>query len=194
MLLHYQKNGIISKESSIIFINKVILNDLIFQQIEGYSNQLCINNLLNASRKFQGLKMSHFFWELNEIYSRKYYYGNVSSGVVSVSINVKIINNNSNKNDNDKNKSEDVYNTILKTSVNSKYKLKVDLLMSSTAKQLSLNLSDFSNLSDNCSNNNFHIFDPSFSKNIIDVSSLGKNSVIYVYFHANKDIHMYTLI
>jgi hypothetical protein len=172
-LCHHQKSEIISKESSMIFINKVVLNDLIFQQIEGYSNQSCMNNLLNASRKFEGLKTSHFFWELNEIYSRKYYYGNISSGLLPALINVKIINNNSDKND--KNKSEDVYNSILKTSVNSKYKLKVDLLMNNTAKQLSLNLSDFSNLSDNCSNNNFHIFDPSFSKNIIDVSSLGNN-------------------
>jgi hypothetical protein len=62
-----------SSTSSSLFY-KVILNDLIFQQLNELLNETNIgtNNLLNVSKKFESLKKEHFYFKLNRKYSLTY--------------------------------------------------------------------------------------------------------------------------
>jgi hypothetical protein len=54
-------------------IDKITLTDLLFEQLQRYVNYSTINNLLNLSKKYKGVKKLQFFWKLNNKYSVKYY-------------------------------------------------------------------------------------------------------------------------
>lgn len=76
---YYQKNKM---ECSDIDIDKkdkyfdtTFSTNELFQQIQDFLNcsNTSMNNLLNVSRKFQILKRTKFYWNLNRKYSAKYY-------------------------------------------------------------------------------------------------------------------------
>jgi hypothetical protein len=54
---------------------EVVLNDLIFQQLQELLNNssTSLNNLLNVSRTFVSIKKTNFYWRLNKQYSLVYY-------------------------------------------------------------------------------------------------------------------------
>jgi hypothetical protein len=54
-------------------IDKIILTDLLLEQLQGYVNHITINNLLNISKKYKNAKKLQFYWKLNNKYSVKYY-------------------------------------------------------------------------------------------------------------------------
>jgi len=53
----------------------VVLNDLIFQQLQELLNHTntSLNHLLSVSRTFGSIKKTNFFWKLNKKYSLAYY-------------------------------------------------------------------------------------------------------------------------
>jgi hypothetical protein len=59
---------------------KVMLNELIFEQVQGYldiisgTDRKDINNLLNLSRKFEVLKKAKFYWKLTKESSAQCYF------------------------------------------------------------------------------------------------------------------------
>jgi hypothetical protein len=53
----------------------VVLNDLIFQQLQEllHHTNTSLNNLLSVSRTFESIKKTNFYWKLNKRYSLTYY-------------------------------------------------------------------------------------------------------------------------
>lgn len=133
--------------------HKVILTDVLFQQICGFlinadpknlvsiylglgpilykNNHININNLLNVSGKFGILKKEKFYWKLNKKYSKSYYYDDI-------------------------------------------YKSKLDSLLTDTGTQLSLNLSRQISTLGSLLNSSWH-------PKISDVSSLGNVHTLYLH-------------
>jgi hypothetical protein len=62
--------------SSMNLFNKAILNDKVFQQLQGLLNypNIDVNNLLNVSKCFEVMKKSWFYWKLNKAYSAEYFH------------------------------------------------------------------------------------------------------------------------
>mmetsp|Transcript_25648 Transcript_25648/g.24504 ORF Transcript_25648/g.24504 Transcript_25648/m.24504 type:complete len:415 (+) Transcript_25648:117-1361(+) len=56
--------------------DRIVLNDLIFQELEGYLiyPSTDVNNLLNACRSFEIIKKAKYYWKLNKKYSAEYYH------------------------------------------------------------------------------------------------------------------------
>lgn len=68
------------KRNSTALFYKVMLNESIFEQVQGYLNKINgtyrndTNNVLNLSRKFQVLKKAKFYWKLTKESSAQYYF------------------------------------------------------------------------------------------------------------------------
>jgi hypothetical protein len=75
LLFFFYQGYVFSDEFSngTTLIDKITLTDLLFEQLQRYVNYSTINNLLNLSKKYKGVKKLQFFWKLNNKYSVKYY-------------------------------------------------------------------------------------------------------------------------
>jgi hypothetical protein len=62
----------IKKLALALFIS-VIDNDLVFQEFKEYLHTKTLNNLLNVTQQFNATKKRKFYWNLNKMYSERYY-------------------------------------------------------------------------------------------------------------------------
>jgi hypothetical protein len=61
------------KKSALALFISVIDNDLVFQEFKEYFDSKTLNNLLNVTKQFYGIKKRNFYWNLNKMYSERYY-------------------------------------------------------------------------------------------------------------------------
>jgi|Transcript_14486 hypothetical protein len=74
------KQNTVCNDSSVSLFYQVMLNDLIFQQLQELLNHtsstnsmnIGMNNLLNVSIKFLCMKKANYYWKLNRWYSLMY--------------------------------------------------------------------------------------------------------------------------
>mmetsp|Transcript_19175 Transcript_19175/g.18518 ORF Transcript_19175/g.18518 Transcript_19175/m.18518 type:complete len:172 (-) Transcript_19175:301-816(-) len=86
--LNFKQTSVYSRTSPSLFY-KAVLNDLIFQQLQGFLNDTNIgtNDLLNVSKKFECFKKGHFYWKLNRRYSLSYKNSSLHRNRLSLLIN-----------------------------------------------------------------------------------------------------------
>jgi hypothetical protein len=62
-----------SSEGNSILFDNLVLTDILFEQLQGYTDYDSINSLLNVSKQYENVKKAKYYWKLKRNYSLKYY-------------------------------------------------------------------------------------------------------------------------